>query len=269
LMLPGVVVRIGPGKSPLALPPLRPVGRVERLRTAVGVARLVLGSLPRLDHLAAGIGHLAFALARHLVGMEKLLFDMAAGAEYVGPLFAACTDFQIEVGRRLVALGVDAVWVGDDFGSQTGLIISPVMFDSLLAPHYARLIQALKDVNPDVIPMLHSDGAVSKLLNRICDIGFEVFNPVQPGVPGHGPQEMKDGFGERLSFWGAVDQQELLPRGTDEQLEADVREKIRVLGRDRGYMIAPAHIIQPDVSPQRVEKFIELCKKHGAYTTSG
>ncbi len=219
------------------------------------------------DYLVIGdIEVTIFALARHLVGMEKLLFDMATGAEYVEPLFAACTDFQIEVGRRLVELGVDAFWVGDDFGSQTGLIISPAMFDSLLAPHYARLIQALKEVNREVIPILHCDGAVSKLLDRICDLGFEVFNPVQPGVPGHGAQEMKDGFGDRLCFWGAIDQQELLPHGTDEQLELDIREKTRVLGRDRGYMIAPAHIIQPDVSPQRVEKFIELCLKHGTST---
>lgn len=68
-----------------------------------------------------------------------------------------------------------------------------------------------------------------------------------------------------LIFWGAIDQQELLPKGSDEELEADIEEKIRILGKDRGYMISPAHIIQADVSPERVEKFIELCLKHGKY----
>jgi uroporphyrinogen decarboxylase len=218
------------------------------------------------DYLIIGdIEVTVFSLAHQLVGMEKLLVDMATGEEYVEPLFAACTDFQIEVGRRLVELGVDAFWVGDDFGSQTGLLFSPGMFDALLAPHYARLIRALKNVDPQVIPILHCDGAVSRLLDRIHAVGFEVFNPVQPGVPGHGPKEMKDGFGEQFAFWGAIDQQELLPRGTDDELEADIREKIEILGRDGGYMISPAHIIQADVLPQRVEKFIELCRKHGAY----
>ncbi|MEK7719879.1 MAG: hypothetical protein AAB347_09760, partial [Bacteroidota bacterium] len=97
-------------------------------------------------------------------------------------------------------------------------------------------------------------------------IGFEVFNPVQPGVPGHLPKEMKERFGDQFSFWGAIDQQDLLPKGTDEELERDIIEKISILGKDGGYMIAPAHIIQNDVTPSRILRFIELCKIHGKYS---
>ena len=200
-----------------------------------------------------------------LVGFEKLLFDMANEAEYVGPLFQACTDFQIEIGRRLIEVGVDAIWAGDDFGSQTGLLFSPAMFDRLLMPNYARMNQAFRQSDPQVILVLHSDGAVSRLLPKFRQAGFEVFNPVQPGVPGHSPRELKDAFGDQFVFWGAIDQQELLPHGSDEELEADIREKLAILGSGGGYMIAPAHIIQADVSPERVERFIGLCKKHGSY----
>ncbi|MFC1607107.1 uroporphyrinogen decarboxylase family protein [Candidatus Latescibacterota bacterium] len=206
-----------------------------------------------------------FSLAHQLVGFEKLLLDMALGAEYLEPLFAACADFQIEVGKHLVDVGVDAIWSGDDFGSQTDLLMSPQMFRDLLKDHYSRMNRAFKDDNPDVIPILHCDGAVSKLLGDISETGFEVFNPVQPGVPGHGPRDLKDQFGDSFVFWGAVDQQDLLPNGTDEELEADIREKIDILGENRGYMISPAHIIQADVTPARVEKFIELCIQHGKY----
>jgi uroporphyrinogen decarboxylase len=99
----------------------------------------------------------------------------------------------------------------------------------------------------------------------IREIGFEVFNPIQPEVPGHLPQNMKDKFRDQFVFWGAVDQQDLLPNGTDEELENDIVEKISILGEGRGYMIAPAHILQNDVSPQRVLRFIELCKIYGKY----
>ena len=68
-----------------------------------------------------------------------------------------------------------------------------------------------------------------------------------------------------FAFWGAIDQQFLLPRGSDAELEADIREKIAILGKGGGYMISPAHILQSDVSPERVETFIALCKKLGAY----
>lgn len=135
----------------------------------------------------------------------------------------------------------------------------------LSSPCLKKCKTTVKDAKPDIIPILHCDGAVSKLLDTIGDVGFEVFNPVQPGVPGHGPKELKDAFGDRFVFWGAIDQQELLPKGTDGELEADIVEKIRILGNDRGYMISPAHIIQADVSPERVEKFIALCIEHGKY----
>jgi uroporphyrinogen decarboxylase len=206
-----------------------------------------------------------FSLAHQLVGMEKLLIDMMMETEYVVPLFEACAEFQTRVGLRLIEKGVDAIWFGDDFGTQVSLLIPPDTFRNQLKPIYTRMIDRFKEAKPDIIPILHCDGAVSELLIDVYEMGFEVFNPVQPGVPGHLPSDMKNNFGEFFSFWGAIDQQDLLPKGTDEELEKDIVEKISILGKNGGYMVAPAHILQNDVSPERVEKFIELCLKHGRY----
>ncbi len=216
------------------------------------------------DYLVFGdIEVTVFSLGHQLAGMEKLLVDMMMETEYVIPLFKACADFQTEIGLRLIDKGVDAIWFGDDFGTQQSLIMAPETFRTQLKPFYTEMIQRFKDKKPDIIPILHCDGAVSELLQDIREIGFEVFNPVQPDVPGHLPSDMKSNFGEMFSFWGAVDQQDLLPNGTDAELEADIIEKISILGAGGGYMISPAHIIQNDVTPERVLKFIELCNKHG------
>ena len=204
-----------------------------------------------------------FSLAHQLVGMEKLLVDMMMETEYVMPLFEACADFQTKIGLKLIEKGVDALWFGDDFGTQVSLLLPPETFREQLKPVYKKMVDQFKAAKPDIIPILHCDGAVADLLDDIRDIGFEVFNPVQPGVPGHLPQDMKAKFGEKFAFWGAIDQQELLPNGTDQELEQDIVEKISILGKDGGYMIAPAHIIQNDVTPERVQLFIDLCKKHG------
>ncbi len=218
------------------------------------------------DYLIIGdIEVTVFSLAHQLAGMEKLLIDMMMETEYVVPLFEACAEFQTQIGLRLIEKGVDAIWFGDDFGTQQSLIIDPITFRTQLKPIYTKMIDRFKAANPNIIPILHCDGAVAELLDDISEMGFEVFNPVQPGVPGHLPQDMKNRFGEKFGFWGAIDQQDLLPNGSDEELEKDIMEKISILGKGGGYMISPAHIIQNDVSPERVLKFIDLCKKHGKY----
>lgn len=215
------------------------------------------------DYLVIGdIEVTVFSLGHQLVGMEKLLIDMMMESEYVIPLFEACAEFQTQVGLQLIERGVDAIWYGDDFGTQTSLLLPPETFREQLKPIYKRMNDRFKAAKPDIIPILHCDGAVSELLDDIHDMGFEVFNPVQPGVPGHSPEEMKRNFGQKFAFWGAIDQQDLLPNGSDEALEKDIMEKINILGKGGGYMVSPAHIIQNDVSPQRVKKFIELCQKH-------
>lgn len=216
------------------------------------------------DYLIFGdIEVTVFSLAHQLVGMEKLLVDMMMESEYVIPLFEACAEYQTQIGLRLIEKGVDAIWFGDDFGTQVSLIIPPETFREQLKPIYKRMVDRFKAAMPAIIPILHCDGAVADLLGDIREIGFEVFNPVQPGVPGHLPQDMKERFGDQFAFWGAIDQQDLLPKGSDDELERDIIEKISILGKDGGYMIAPAHIIQNDVSPERVLRLIELCKKYG------
>jgi uroporphyrinogen decarboxylase len=180
------------------------------------------------------------------VGMEKLLMDMALEKPYIEPLIQKLKDFSLTIGKKLVSMGVDGIWAGDDFGGQGGMLISP----------------QLKAINPDVIIMQHCDGAVAPILGEWIEVGLEVFNPVQPNVPGHEPEDLKSKFGEDLSFWGAIDQQYLLPNGTSEEIEADVAEKIRVLGEGGGYMCSPAHIIQADTSMENVETFIDAVKKH-------
>ncbi len=206
-----------------------------------------------------------FEMSWHMVGMEKFMIDMSMEEPYIEVLLDRVKEFSIGVGKRLVELGVDGVWTGDDFGMQTGMLISPDMWRRLFKPRLAEVFSELRSVNPDVVLMYHTDGAVAPILEDLVEIGLEVFNPVQPNVPGHEPEELKSRLGDRLSFWGAIDQQHLLPNGTPEEIEADVAEKIRILGAGGGYMCSPAHIVQADTSMENVEAFIAAVKEHGVY----
>jgi uroporphyrinogen decarboxylase len=206
-----------------------------------------------------------FDMMAQLVGLEKLLLDMAMDEPYLEALIEKTMNFALAVGKKLVSMGVDGIWAGDDFGSQSGLLISPPMWRRYFKERYRHVYAELKSANPEVMMMQHSDGAVAAILGEWLEVGLEVFNPVQPNVPGHSPEELKDNFGNRVSFWGAIDQQSLLPFGTPSEIEADVKAKIDVLGRNGGYMVSPAHIIQAGTPMENVEAFVNAVRKHGLY----
>jgi len=206
-----------------------------------------------------------YDMMQQLVGTEKLLLDMAMGAEYVEPLMDKTMGFALAVGEKLVSMGVDGIWAGDDFGAQNGMIISPKMWRNYFKERYRKVYSALKEINPKVIIMQHCDGAVAPILGDWVEVGMQVFNPVQPNVPGHEPENLKSKFGDKMSFWGAIDQQQLLPRGSPAEIEADVANKIKILGAGGGYLCSPAHIIQSDTSMENVEVFIAAVMKHGVY----
>ena len=203
-----------------------------------------------------------FEMAWHMVGMEKFMIDLASREEYTGVLLDRCKEFSIGVAKNLAALGVDGIWTGDDFGSQGGMMISPRLWRSVFKPRYAEVFQEIKIANPNTLVMYHCDGAISPILDDLIEIGMQVFNPVQPNVPGHEPAALKQKFGDRLSFWGAIDQQSLLPNGTPAEIEADVAEKIKILGEGGGYMCSPAHILQSDTPIENIECFIKAVKSN-------
>jgi uroporphyrinogen decarboxylase len=207
-----------------------------------------------------------FEMAWHMTGLQKFMTDMAMGEPYIEALLDRTMEFSIAIGQRLVELGVDGIWTGDDFGAQNGMMISPQMWRRLFKPRMAEVFRQFRAINPDVVVMYHCDGAIAPILDDLIEIGLDVFNPVQPNVPGHEPHELKARFGDRLSFWGAIDQQQLLPLGSPEEIDADVRATIEALGSGGGYMVAPAHILQGDTPVENVEAFIEAVRRHGVYS---
>ena len=206
-----------------------------------------------------------FEMAWHMTGLQKFMTDMALGEPYIEALIERTMQFSLAVGKRLVDLGVDGIWTGDDFGAQNGMMVSPDMWRRVFKPRMAEVFQEFRSVNPDVMIMYHCDGAIAPILPDLIEIGLDVFNPVQPGVPGHDPAELKAQFGSELSFRGAIDQQQLLPNGTPEEIEADVKAKIEALGAGGGYMVAPAHILPRDTPIENIEAFIDAVQSHGVY----
>jgi uroporphyrinogen decarboxylase len=145
---------------------------------------------------------------------------------------------------------------GDDFGTQRGSFVSPAMFADLIAPYFFARISCTKQL-ANCYYWHHTCGAVARLLPQIIACGVDILNPVQTSAEGMDPEGLKAACGDSLVFWGAVDVQQLLPRATPHEVRQEVRRLIEVLGRDGGYVSAPAHEMQDDIPPENIVAWVE------------
>jgi uroporphyrinogen decarboxylase len=199
-----------------------------------------------------------FEMAWHMTGLEKFLVGMAGEEDWIEPINDKVEYFTTGIAESLVRAGVDAIWLGEDLGSQVSTLISPDMWRRIFRPRHERIIKRLKAINPELIVIMHSDGAVAPMLEDFIEMGIEVFNPLQPNVPGSDPQELADKYGGRINFFGGIDQQQLLPAGNMAEIEIEMKRRADILGKNGGYLMAPAHIIQADVSPETVEGMLRV-----------
>jgi len=194
-----------------------------------------------------------FEMAWHLTGMENYLVGMMTEEPWVKALNDRMEHWSLGLAEQMVDLGVDAIWFGEDLGTQTSMLISPESWRAEFRPRYERMIATLREKNPDLIVIMHSDGAVAPMIEDWIEMGINVYNPVQPNVPGSDPTELKEKYGGRISFFGGIDQQHLLPSGDEGAIRQEIKRRASILGKGGGYLMAPAHIIQADVTPETVE----------------
>ena len=151
-----------------------------------------------------------------------------------------------------VGPSIDIIVFGDDLGMQTGPQISPRMYREFFKPRHARLWSRAKEL-ADVKVMLHCCGGVRELLPDLIEAGLDAINPVQISCRGMEPAGLKDGFGDRMVFWGGgCDTQEELIHGTPESIRAHVREEVRLLSPGGGFVFQQVHNIMPNVPPENV-----------------
>lgn len=196
-----------------------------------------------------------FETAWALRGLERTLLDMVVNPEMVEKLFDVPFYYHSAVAKKLVEIGVDMIWLGDDVGAQDRMLISPAHWRRFLKPRMARLIADLKRLNPRLKIAYHSDGNIYPVIPDLIEIGVDVLNPVQP--QSMDPVRLKKEFGDRLCFWGTVDLQYTLPFGSPQEVRAEVLERLRTVGRGGGLIISPTHNLQLDVPLENFQALTE------------
>lgn len=219
-----------------------------------------ISSIPKDEFLVGG-GHpfVLFERAWSLVGMEKLLIWMLAEEEAVEYLLMKIANFQIEIAKYYLKLGVDIGWLGgDDYGSQNALIMSPALFRKYIKPELARIVSVYKEAGKMVF--LHSCGCIMEIVQDLIDIGIDILNPIQASA--NDLIALKNMSQGKMTLWGGVDAATLMT-GTLEDVEQEVRRRIEQLAPNGGYVISPDQGLPfPEAN---METFSRAVRKYGKY----
>jgi len=191
-----------------------------------------------------------------------MLMDMAMGEEYIFALFDKVMHINTEIGKKLIEMGADIIWAGDDFGTQRGMMISPDMWREHFKPRIKWMFEEFRKVNPDIKIAWHTCGSVIPIIDDFAEIGLDILNPIQPLAEGMEPQFLKDTYGDKLNFFGGIDIQNLMPHGTPEEVKKEVKRRIGILGKGGGYLVAPAHNVQNDTPVENIDAFFEAIKEY-------
>jgi uroporphyrinogen decarboxylase len=197
-----------------------------------------------------------FERAWGLVGLENFLLAMAEDAPFVEAVLDRILAFNL----ALIDAGlsrcpnVDAVYFGDDFGSQQGVMMGTARWRRLLKPRLERQYARVRDHGKFVF--IHSCGAVGGLFDDFIEIGVDCFNPFQPEVIDI--DAAKRAYSGRLAFWGGISIQRLLPYGSPAQVRGEVGRILREIGASGGYIAAPSHDVPGDVPAENIAAMLEV-----------
>ena len=212
------------------------------------------------EHLVVCPGHNGiFERAWQVMGFEEFMMGMSLYPGLIEKFLDDIADFKVEMARKVVAAGFKCRHTGDDFGTQSGLMMSLATWRRFFRPRWQRVWRVYKDAGLPVIH--HSCGNVTALIPDMIDMGMDVLEPVQPVMD---LAYLKRQFGRQITFWGGIDTQHVLPYGTPEDVRRHTAEVIRTLGRGGGLIIAPSQEIMPDVPVENILALVETTRAERA-----
>ena len=181
----------------------------------------------------------------YLRSMEELFVDMMMENESATILLDKITGFACAKARAFAASGTDILSLGDDIGTQTSIMLDIELWEKWLQPRLIKVIQAAKEINPDILIFYHSCGYILPFIEKLIESGVEILNPIQPECMLF--DDVAERFGDRLSFWGTLGTQQLLPFGTADEVYAQTIANLTKCGLKGGIVIGPTHMVEPEV----------------------
>lgn len=202
-----------------------------------------------------------YEAAWQMRGYEDFLADMILAPEMCEYLLDRMTAMWIDLARKAARAGVDLLTSGDDVASQQTLMFPIDMWRHFIKSRWEKVYAAAREEKPDIQVKYHSDGNIGAIVPELIDIGVTILNPVQPECMD--VDRLKREYGRHLVFDGTIGTQTTLPFGTPAEVRSVVRERWRTVGADGALILAPTHVVEPEVPLENLLAFLEACRDPG------
>lgn len=186
-------------------------------------------------------------------GVEQLIYDMALedpiGLACIEKRFKCCYE-RTEKALQAANGKVDIMWIGDDYGTQNGLLFSPDMLRKYFFPKLKVMCDLGHKYGAKI--MHHSCGSTKQIWPDLIEAGVDIYDTVQPEAADMDPAQLKKEFGDKICFHGTISTQKTMPFGTVEDVAAEVKLRIETVGENGGFILASAHNLQPDTPIENI-----------------
>ncbi len=240
--------------SKLSIPDPTLAMRIEQPRRTVELAN---GELAVVGGIRGPFS--ALWMLAGLVCMSEWIYD---DPMFLDELLGEMGRWNTELGLQLIAVGVDAVIIHDDWGMNKSTFIGPDHWRQFVLPHITQEIETLADTSTPVI--LHSDGNLNLLIPEITELKIHGLNPLQRSAK-MDLAEIKARHGDHLCLIGNINCSTTLPHGTPQEVEREVLECLRDAAPGGGYVMAPDHSFHSAIPFENTWAVLNTCKKYGTY----
>ena len=203
-------------------------------------------------------------VSQYLRGFENWYCDLILNTRVIEALFDAVLEVSLQMAKNIlheVGQDVDVIMCSDDLGAQNGLQISHDHYLKYVKQRHAKYFRQIRDLSGAKL-LFHSCGSVVSIIEDLIEIGADALNPVQVSAAGMDPVELKKRFRGRMAFWGAIDSQKVLPRGSVDDVKKMVEDRIEQIGEGGGYLLSAVHNIQPDVPLENILAMFQHAREY-------
>ena len=198
--------------------------------------------------------------AWYMRGMEVLMMDMMAEDEMADFVLDKVTELAVQRAEYFMKTGAEVLYLGDDVGMQRTVMMSQDLYQTWLKHRLKKVVDAARAINPDVIIFYHSCGFIEPFIEDLIQVGIDVLNPVQPECMDF--RKIHEKYGSRISFHGTIGTQTTMPFGTPQEVRAQVFRNLDIAGPKGGLLVAPTHLLEPEVPWENIKAYIQACRDY-------